>query len=122
MDSNSMSSNSIYLCKLAKGDGWEEVTKEVFENRKFALSDDESAPRYNSDFAVINNVTKVINVNVTSGNTNSLGILMRFFKISPPVGSTPEGFVKTPTTILFKNNRTSYLLNLKTGNKYKKVS
>lgn len=117
-------SNYVYLCKLSSGDAWEEITKEVFENRKFALSDDGSQPRYNSDFAIMDKATRLVNINMTSCSINSVAILMRNFGITPATGSTPGGFVKTPSTILFKNNRSNstYLLDLRTGDKYKKVS
>lgn len=110
---------ATYYLHLANQKGlypkFEEVTEKVFLDRKAALNDDGTPGRYTENHVVISN-GKIVSLVLTEVAVNeALQVVNRILNIPQFQGNVPGGFYSTPTTLMFENSRSSWLLNLATG-------
>lgn len=95
----------MYFLKTTAGN-FEEVNEYVYKNQKFAVNENQE-PRYTGL-----SVTKLNGEIKISGPVthNELGIIARLLAVSPPTGSSPNGFARTPEAVEFKkgNSHTLY--------------
>lgn len=104
----------IYLLKSHSG-SWEQVTKYVFDNRKWA-TDAMGDGRYDGDYVVIEGKELTINGTITF---EEMGKLSRYLKVETPVGSY-NPIVNEPETVNFKRGNSVTLHCLKTGENWKR--
>lgn len=117
--------SSIYLIRLISNRKvcWEQVTEFVFENRKQALNDEGTGQRYYENDYVIKNDLNQLNISY-NGPYDGLSQIIKFFQIKEYEANI-EGFVNIPSHINFSGsgkNKTGFLLNLKSGTKYKIIA
>lgn len=97
---------------------WEEVTAYVYENRQFALTD-ENEPRYDGAAVVAHD--NVVNFHGTIGQ-HELGPICRMLGATIPVGSLGQGAIQAPQTIKFRKRNQTILHTLATGENWVKKS
>ena len=114
---------ATYYIHLAKQQGlypkFEEVTEKVFLDRKAALNDDGSPGRYSENHLVISQGKIVSMVLTDLGVNESLQVINRLLNIPQFTGNVQGGFCSTPSSLMFENSRSSWLLNLATGKIFK---
>ena len=115
-----------YLCRVITGNdvvSWEEVNDYVFENRKHALIDEGTGPRYYENDYVVKNEDGRFDISY-SGSPDGLAQMVKFFAIKEFTPVSKSGFVNSPTHVGFcgkSKNQAGFLFDLKSGIKYKAV-
>jgi hypothetical protein len=96
---------------------FDEVPQSVFDKRQYALNED-GEPRYHPDDYVVVEGATIERLQLSDCGTRSVGLLCRAMGI--PEAKGPSGtFVHEPTHIKFRDKRSEWLLDIKSGDEYK---
>ena len=99
---------------------WEKVTEYVFKNRKNALDDAKTLPRYCDDYVIKDTVTNVLVVSY-SGPPEGIAQMYKFLSVKE-AGTFVDGYYSEPTHIHFTSrNNSQFLFDIKENCEYRVV-
>jgi hypothetical protein len=106
-----------YLVRLANEFAFEEVPESIFAKRIFAV-DDEGNPRYSNDHVIIFE-GHICLMHLENVGTDTLGRIMRAIGVTIPTNSVPNGFIREPSHVKFREKGRRFLIEATTGQRYK---
>ncbi len=114
-----MNMETRYLIQLSNGEfAFEEVSKSVFDKRRFALAD-AGGPRYQNDNFIELRGSHIEQISLCDVPANVLALICRALHVVPFTGTVPGGIVREPTHIKFQDTRRSWLVEVSTGVEYR---
>jgi hypothetical protein len=98
---------------------WEQIPQNVFEQRKYARSDDGEKPRYNEFFCVASDNGTILNMNLAGAQARLLVMLTRI--LGADKYNIGTQIMHEPATVKLNHHQTTYVVDCVTGDKFKLV-
>lgn len=106
-----------FFIRLNGSEKFEEVSEQVFMDRRLALNDSD-LPRYADDHFVVSD-GHIQEMQLRGIKKQILPIISRILGLPEVAGSTVGGWCSEPTHVKFKKGRSRWLLEVQSGTKYR---